>query len=212
MDDEDQHRDVFAWAGLALYYAEVFEQAMIGAAYVAQIENRTPVREFTSAEDFCGVVDRQTAGKIICRVREHVALSPELEAICLAYVDRRNFLAHHFFSERSDSFARLEGRQQMLEELREMIVGFLTADSGLERVMFEHGKAINLTPTLVRRIFEAWKAELESGSARDPKEVVLEVLRRERPEWPSVSASRAEPDGELRDRSHGERPRPGIHP
>ena len=212
MDDQDQHREVYAWAGLALYYAQVFEQGMIRAAYVAQIENNSLVSEFTSAEDFHGVADRETAGKIIRRVREHVALSPELEAICLACVDRRNFLAHHFFSERSDSFARLEGRQQMLEELREMIVGFQTADSGLERVMFEHGKAINLTPTLVRRIFEAWNSELESASARDPKEVVHEVLRRERPEWPSVSASRADPDGELRDRSHGQRPRPGIHP
>lgn len=196
MDDEEQHREVYAWAGLALYYAQVFEQGMIHAAYVAQIENNTLVREFTSAEDFQGVVDRQTAGKIIRRVREHVTLSPELEAICLACVDRRNFLAHRFFSERSDSFARREGRQQMLEELREMIVGFQTADAGLERAMFEHGKAINFTPTLVRRIFEPLKAELESGSTRDPKEVTLEVLRQERPEWPNVSASQAEPADE----------------
>ncbi|MGH9043723.1 MAG: hypothetical protein ACRDVP_02595 [Acidimicrobiales bacterium] len=194
MDDDDQHREVYAWAGLALYYAQVLEQGMIHAAYVAQIDDKTLVKGFTSAEEFQEVVDRQTAGKIIRRVREHVALSPELEAICLACVDRRNFLTHHFFSERSDLFARLEDRQLMLEELREMIVGFQTADAGLERAMFEHGEAINFTPTLVRRIYETRKAELESGSARAPEEVMLEVLRRERPEWPSVRAAQTETD------------------
>lgn len=196
MDEDDQHREIYAWAGLALYYAQVFEQGMIHATYVAQIDNNTLVNEFTSAENFQGVVDRETAGKIIRRVREHVALSPELQAICLACVYKRNFLAHHFFSERSDLFARLEGRRQMLEELREMIVSFQRADAGLERAMFEHGKAINFTPALVRQHYEARKAELESGSARDPEEVTLEVLRRERPEWPSVRASQAELDDE----------------
>jgi hypothetical protein len=110
LDDDEQAREVYARAGLALYYAQVFEQGMIHTVYARQIVNGTITAEFNTADAFHRVVDSQTAGTILARLRRHLSLDPELDAMCTEALRLRNFLAHHFFSERSELFFSQQGR------------------------------------------------------------------------------------------------------
>ena len=183
MDEAEQNREVYAGAGLALYFAQVFEQGMIHAVYLAQIANGTLAMEFSSADAFHEVVDKQTAGAIIKRVFKHAALSAEVADHCAECVEKRNFLAHRFFSERSELFFHPGGRRLMLEELRVMIETFQCADAELEAVMFGYGEKINFTPDLVQQLMRAISEEAHPVG-RNPQEVVDEIIRRTRPEWP----------------------------
>ena len=91
MDEAEQKREVYAWAGLALYFAQVFEQSMIHASYVAQIADGTLAAKFASADDFHALVDRQTAGTLIHRVFKHTAISLEAAELCAECVVKRKF-------------------------------------------------------------------------------------------------------------------------
>src|SRR5664280_2288143 len=51
-DEEEQDREVYAWAGLALYWAQVFEQGLIHALYACQVVDGTLAQNFSSADDF----------------------------------------------------------------------------------------------------------------------------------------------------------------
>ena len=75
----------------------------------------------------------------------------------------------------------------MLEELRSLIGTFQRADNTLEDAMFRHGQQLNLTPELVRQLAEAMKAGGRPGG-RNPQDVVVEIIQRERPERPNATA------------------------
>jgi hypothetical protein len=54
-------------------------------------------------------------------IRSLKAVTPipsDLETVLTDTLTKRNFLAHHFFRERSDEFMSQEGREKMIEELQ----------------------------------------------------------------------------------------------
>jgi hypothetical protein len=182
LDENEQAREIYARAGLALYYAQVFEQGMIHTVYAGQIVNGTIASEFNTAEAFHRVVDSQTAGAILVRLRRHLDLAPELDAVCVEALRLRNFLAHHFFSERSELFFNQEGRRLMLDELQTMIRTFGQADRRLEVLMIEMHERIGLKRETVERIVQALADESRPGG-RTSAEVVDEMMRDAHPTW-----------------------------
>jgi hypothetical protein len=184
LNEDEQCKETYAWAGLALYFAQVFEQGMIHTVYVAQIVNGTMLDEFATADEFHAKVDRQTAGTILRRVRQHVPMTPGLEELCDDALRLRNFLAHSFFSERSELPFSQEGRKLMLEELRSMITTFRRADKELEVLMIAMHEQLGLKRSTVERIFEELRAEVAKGtSVRSSREIVDEVMAETNPRW-----------------------------
>ena len=131
MDENEQAHEVYAWAGLALYYGQVFEQGLIHTLYAGQVVDGSLLKTFGTLEKFDAIVDKQTAGALIRRLRQHVMTETHVDDTCDEALRRRNFVVHHFFSERSELFARQDGRQLMIEELRQDIIAFRKADEQL---------------------------------------------------------------------------------
>jgi hypothetical protein len=74
MDEEDQAKEIYTWAGLALYYAQVFEQGVIHAMYAARVVDGSLAGQFQSADEFHALVDRLMLGKLLNALREHFPL------------------------------------------------------------------------------------------------------------------------------------------
>lgn len=182
LDEAEQTREVYAWAGLALYYAQVFEQGMIHTVYAGQIVNGTITAEFNTADAFRRVVDSQTAGTILKRLKQHVTLDTESDDMCAEALRLRNFLAHHFFSDRSELFFSQQGRRLMLEELRAMTQVFGQVDRHLQAVMIDMHERVGLRRETFDKVFQAMKTAAETGGQLSD-EAIDEIMREAHPTW-----------------------------
>lgn len=115
--DEDEHcKRVFARAGVALYQAQVLEAAFQHLLVVIGIVSG----EVGTQSSFVELEEKlrgYTLGRLIRDFQNGASLTPGAEELVEKALERRNFLAHHFFKERAVAFMGRQGREAMVEEL-----------------------------------------------------------------------------------------------
>ena len=131
MNDEaiqEQHKDVYAHAELALYWAQCFEQ---GLETVLLIQSRLSGRCVTLSDldSYETEVASKTLGRLLREVRQHVAFPADAEQLIATALKNRNFLAHRFFKERAKDWYRLQSRLALVEELQTIQESFSAADA-----------------------------------------------------------------------------------
>jgi hypothetical protein len=157
--DEGEHtKTVFAHFGRAYYMANVFETGL--ALAIVQLEFLTGVTDRIRREghktfdrrryeaDFDAFMERQhaqTLGNLLKRVSGCVVLPADLRTLITEAKAKRDFLAHHYFRERAELFARRRGRDQMIEELDAAMAAFAAADTALETFLEPHRSSLGLT-------------------------------------------------------------------
>jgi hypothetical protein len=181
MDEGEQAHEIYAWAGLALYYAQVFEQQLIHTLYVVKAIHGSLSAEFTSSDEFTDVVDRLTAGKVATLLRRHFVLSHELDESVRLALSQRNFLIHHYFSQRIQSLYNLTGRLGVLDELHQMVCLFHETDFDLTELMFDQGSELGFTPDLTEHLFTELTARAAVGEDLDEASVVRIINEHRRP-------------------------------
>jgi hypothetical protein len=142
MGDHDEHvKDVYANFGLALYMANVLEHGLANALMIAELLPRRagkPVPRKEWEAEFDAFMDQQyaaTLGRLVRALRAATSVPAELESLLARALEKRNFLAHHYFRGRAETFMSYEGREAMLRELEEARVLFETADDRLADVV-----------------------------------------------------------------------------
>jgi hypothetical protein len=158
MDESDQHREVYAWAGLALYYAQVLEEGVLALIFAVRATDGTLRRDFETADDFFEAHASRTLGQLLRDMRQHVDLPAGIEHDTRDALAKRNFLVHHFFKDRIELAFTVAGRQQVIHELHEAVELFVHADEQLTELMFIHSQYIGLTPEAVEREFAEWRS------------------------------------------------------
>ncbi len=148
LDEREQHHEVYAWAGLALYFAQVLEQAVLTLLFIARMANAT-ITEFASADEFFGKHERKTLGALLDDVGKHVDLPSDLRQQAVSALARRNLVAHRYFSERLESLLTCDGRQTVVNELAESCGLFRDVADSLAELTFRFGERFGLTPEVV---------------------------------------------------------------
>ncbi len=160
LDEGDRTKEVFAWAGLALYNAQVLEHGMVNLLFAAGLpQSSYPVQG--SDVDFHDVHFRLVVGELVKKIRATVDVSDDLDARLDDARLTRNRLVHHFFRERAELFMTVEGKRIMLQELHQMFNIFFDLDKELQRIMFELGSRHGLTEATVEQVYEKMRQDLE---------------------------------------------------
>lgn len=138
--DDEQTRDVYAHYGVAMYYAQTLEHGIVNALVILRLlEKDRYTRQ--NIDDFMEGRFEKTLGALLKHLKSEIALPTDLESTLTEALNRRNYLAHHYFRENARSFVTQNGRAQMLQELQIDQQLFERADEQL-------GKA--LTPIRVK--------------------------------------------------------------
>ena len=139
---------MYAHFGLAYYMANVFETGL--ALAVLQLDFLTEVMESLKRQgrkgfdrvkyeaDFDAFMNRQhaqTPGNLIKRVQGLADMDASLKDLIAEAKERRDFVAHHFFRERSKGFASRRGRDKMIVELQSARDLFSAADRAATKFM-----------------------------------------------------------------------------
>ena len=123
---------------VGLAHALMYGEFMIGEANEFMA---TKGKEFSRKQyeaDFDSYMEKQfaqTMGQIMRRVENLSGFDEALKKRMLAARKRRNFLAHHYWRERSVKFASFEGRAEMRAELYEDSQMFGQLDRDIDAAM-----------------------------------------------------------------------------
>ncbi len=134
----EQVKTVYAHFGLAIYQSQVLEHGLVNALLVLDlVPNKA--KSARSQEHWASLVDqffdenfRHTLGRMIQNFKSVGPIPPNLETLLTKALEKRNWLAHHYFRERAEDFMSSSGREKMVAELEDAQNLFRDADKELE--------------------------------------------------------------------------------
>jgi len=167
--DDAETREVYAYAGLALYLAQCLEHeivnSLVSAAHMRRLRTKWPATSSEIAEyraDIDHVWDeafQQTLGKLVNSVSSSGIKIPEsLDSDLRQSVRLRNRLVHRYFRERAETWFSSEERRSMAEELKAMGEQFVKTDRALHEITSQIWNALGITEDKVDLMVELTKA------------------------------------------------------
>jgi hypothetical protein len=165
--EEEQHRDVYARFGAAYARSSAFERNLTN---VLLLEARTAGRAPDAAD--LDRLERElqkkkaTLGTLIRAVKGAVALPDLTRRIVDLALDRRNYLAHHFFQENAFEFATQSGCEGMMKQLLEIEAVILAADRKVDEIGMEFAGRLGMTREAIERGAEELRQQLRQSERR----------------------------------------------
>jgi hypothetical protein len=136
--DEEQIRDIYAHYSLAMYFAQVFEHSIVNALVILCLPERHKYTRQDIDKFMEGKFEKTLGALLKClKLESELALitPQDFECVTTEALKRRNYLAHHYFREKAESFVTRSGRVQMLEELRADQQLFKNADEKVRKIL-----------------------------------------------------------------------------
>lgn len=168
--DKNEHvKEVYARFGLAMYFAQVLEHGIVNALVIIDLipSRRHLVR---SREEWASTVDEfmshhfeSTMGRLIRDLRSVTTVPGDLEQLLRDALQKRNWLAHDFFRERSLEFMTTSGRDRMLHDVDECRDLFKAADERLEAIVHPLRVAAGMTDEMLAQEYKRMKTEAEGA-------------------------------------------------
>jgi len=168
--DEDEHvKTVYVHFGLAIYFSQVLEHGLVNALVFIDLLPRRAGRPVPRREwfkEFNSFMDQHfetTLGKMIRSLKTAIAVPGELESLLAVALEKRNFLAHHYFKDRAAEFMTKTGRDAMICELQDARTLFEQADDKLDEVVKPLRERFGFTDEQFEQHFENYKAKIQRG-------------------------------------------------
>jgi hypothetical protein len=144
-----QVRDVYAYYGLAMYWAQCLEQSIFQNLLFFDHFPKA-IASYTTPQSWAEEFDRyedcelgQTMGRLMRRLSEAGQPTTSIEQLLNAALKSRNWLAHGYFADRAIQFTLPDGREIMIAELEEIQSKFKECAHQLDAVtlpaMRKHG-------------------------------------------------------------------------
>jgi uncharacterized protein YutE (UPF0331/DUF86 family) len=168
MDEEDQVRDVYAFYGLAMYWAQCLEQSIFVHLifldfYPNNIKSLKNSTEWTS--DFVAYEEKElgkTMGRLLQKLKDEGQPTEEVTSLLTVALQKRNWLAHSYFSQRSVELTVQNGRSQMITELQAMIEMFMQATAELDKISKPIARSYGYTEEMEAKAMVEMLAEMNS--------------------------------------------------
>lgn len=151
-------KEVYARFGLAYYHAEVLYRGLCNLYCVSQAPPSGPVTRYRLEEHLLAA-SKTTLGQLLPLLE--AVLPPPLPERMARALERRNFIAHHFWYERIHLMATLTGIEAMLAELVQDTELFQELDEEIERITAPLYARLDVSPEL----FLAALNDIRSGKA-----------------------------------------------
>lgn len=151
LTSEELRKDVFAHYGAAMYYAQCMEQSMMLIIMFLDHYPRALERVKSRVEWELGIdaywdsASKKTMGRLISHLNDLKFPTAELQKKLKTALEKRNFIAHHYFSERAIEITTDNGCEDMILELQDVQMYFQEIEVGFNRVVDELALSYGLT-------------------------------------------------------------------
>ncbi|MBV1787624.1 hypothetical protein KQ940_06105 [Marinobacterium sp. D7] len=171
MDESEHVKEVYAHFGLAMFLAQCVEQSLIQLLFfyeffpknIKEKIHEDPglwAKEYDKYDD---LVSSKTMGSLLGAVRKLDVLTElQVEELKTA-LEKRNWLAHSYFSHRSLHFMSFEGRDQMIKELEECRDFLGNLDNRLMEIISNLSDKYGITEEALHEMKEEMLREVQSS-------------------------------------------------
>lgn len=125
--DYEDPKEPYAFYGLAAYYAQCLEQSIIILLIALRASGEKGTKGATYDEALASL-DKEAMGTLIKLLKKVVKVDPALEECMNELLQKRNYLAHHFFERNSLKLLSELGRRAVLDDLRQIAQAFRDGD------------------------------------------------------------------------------------
>ncbi|MEJ2790131.1 MULTISPECIES: hypothetical protein [unclassified Pseudoxanthomonas] len=168
--DHDDPKELYAFAGLALYAANLLETSLINLAAGLRLAKEPAIIREVFADTFQGL-EAKTLGRLLKAARLLIPVAPDLDKLLDDALARRNYLAHAFFREHAAELMHGGGKRHMLSMLIDMIDLFQRADEQVTPLYEQVWLTLGVTPEFVERETAAMVREMDDHYGPDPRRV-----------------------------------------
>ena len=117
--------------------------------------------------------ERLTMGGLLRLVESGIELRSDERETLQACIDKRNWLSHAYWEQRSHLLASSDGRSHAVEELAEVCEMFQRGDEVAPRLSARIRAKVGISEDLVRKLQEEYVQRLKGGESR---ELILQDL------------------------------------
>lgn len=159
-DEDGKTRLIYAYFGLAIYFAQCLEQTFINMTWL----NRVSKKKAKFQNEINEIIDaiessKKTMGALIHEVKIEYSLPENLETDLKKVLDTRNYLVHKFFKEQIQKFHTELGKKEMLKYFCDFIDDSKKVDNELNNYYSHYTQKLGLTEERIRELIEALKEE-----------------------------------------------------
>ena len=144
---------MYAYAGLALYWAQCFEMSLTNALMLYERASNIKIT-LENLESLESELRQKTLGGLLNRTKKTFKFDEGATKKINAALEARNFLVHHFFRDRAIDFLTPDGRSQMISELEEMQATLSEADTVAMALCGAFCEAIGITKEMLNAEFD----------------------------------------------------------
>lgn len=146
----EQIKEVYAQFGLAVYFGQCLEHAIVNALVVARLPKREEISQ-SEIDELVGQKFKLTLGRLIADLRKNQGISTQMNDLLYTALETRNWLCHGYFRDRAVQFTSVDGRNTMLSELRNAQTILQNADTALSETVAKFAAAFGINEEVVRR-------------------------------------------------------------
>lgn len=172
MNKDELAKEVFAHYGLAMYLSQVLEHGIVNALILIDFvpSNMHKYRHRSiwdkHFDEFFTQHFKTTLGKMLNNLKKHITIEKDFEEILNKALEVRNYLAHHYFRDRSEIFLTESGCNQMIEELQKFQQNLRDADEFLESKTRHYRIALGITDEKIKVYMQQMKDEQSLKAAQ----------------------------------------------
>lgn len=148
--DDAVTRELYAYYGLAMYYAQGLEHGMVNLL-VAIRRVKEPGAGYDDIEAFFDKGYKLTLGTLLKDVGRHIDIPEEFDGLFRDAMKGRNHLVHNYFRERAEEMRTMEGKRAIIEDLHGYQNLFCRAGSLVDAITVRLMEHLGITRETVER-------------------------------------------------------------
>ena len=149
---ESNHKDVYAYFGLASYLSQCFEMDLGNILLI----HHGLTHSMVTLDDLLNLeksLIRKTLGTVLSAVRKVVSFNPAAETLLETALLKRNYLTHHYFREHAVDMLSHDGRAKIISELQGICDVFRDVSALATVIAQATGRLAGITDAIVEDEF-----------------------------------------------------------
>jgi len=147
--EKEHDQQVYTATGLALRWAQMFEMEVVNILFLYSLAKET-FSTRKQAEEFLYKKGIQPLRHKLDEIFKRVKFEPDLRPTFYEALEKRNYFVHQYFWNRMELFMNVNGRDQMITELKDITDLFYSAYTFAIIITDLYAKQVGLTNEIVQ--------------------------------------------------------------
>ena len=159
-DDNDQHKLIYSYFGLAVYFAQCLEETFSNMLILHRIKHKK-IQTNQEVQAIINTIEnsKKTMGSFIHEVNQAYDLTEELKVKLSQGLKTRNYIIHKYFKLHIEKFTSDIGKREMLKYFCDFISLVQQVDKDLEFYYYTYMNKVNITEDKLNKMIEKMKSD-----------------------------------------------------